>query len=89
MPTVTFTKNLSRHVHCPAADIAGATVAECLSAYFALHPGVRSYVLDEQGAVRKHVALFIGGDTIADRRHQSDPVADTDEIYIMQALSGG
>jgi sulfur-carrier protein len=89
MPTVTFTKNLARHVDCPPAIVPGATVGDCLAAYFANRPMVRSYVLDERGAVRKHVAVFIAGDTITDRLTLSDHVVDGDEIYVMQALSGG
>jgi sulfur-carrier protein len=89
MPRVSFTRNLQRHVECPSADVAGSTVAECFAAYFAVHPGVRSYVVDEQGAVRKHVAVFVGGAMITDRTRQSDPVEQSAEIYVMQALSGG
>ncbi len=33
--------------------------------------------------------IFVNGQQIADRVHLSDAVADTDELYIMQALSGG
>lgn len=86
---MTFTKNLQRHVACPPGRYNGATVAEVLAAYFAEHPAVRPYVLDEQGAVRRHVAVFAGGRTIADRAGQADPVGNEDEIYVMQALSGG
>ena len=86
---MTFTKNLRRHVDCPTAEVQGSTVAECLQAYFADHPGVRSYVLDEQGRVRRHVVVFVGGDQLTDPAAQSDAVGPADEITVMQALSGG
>jgi sulfur-carrier protein len=89
---VRFTKNLQRHVDCPPADIVHAaeqSVAAVLAAYFAQHAGVRHYVLDDQGAVRKHIAIFVGDHTITDRVHLSDPVGPTDDIFVMQALSGG
>jgi len=86
---MTFTKNLRRHVDCPTAQVHGATVAECLRAYFVDHPGVRSYVLDEQGRVRRHVVVFVGSEQLTDPAAQSDPVEPAAEITVMQALSGG
>lgn len=87
--TVGFTPSLRRHVDCPADTVAGATVREVLQAYFAAHPAVRGYVLDEQGAVRRHVTVFHNGRQIHDRESQADAVAPGDEIHVMQALSGG
>jgi hypothetical protein len=46
-------------------------------------------VLDEQGTLRKHMAVFINGESIHDRIHLSDPVPPDGEVYVMQALSGG
>ena len=56
---------------------------------FAGRPALRSYVLDDQEALRKHVSVFIDGTQIADRRSLSDPVPDGAEVWVMQALSGG
>ncbi len=89
MIQVSFTPNLLRHVDIPDADVHGATVGEALDAYFASNPRVRGYVLDEQGTVRKHVAIFINDTLIRDRQRLSDPVAADDAIFVMQALSGG
>lgn len=89
MPTISFTANLRRHVDCPAASVQGATVAECLAAYFEAHPQVRSYVLDEQARIRRHVAVFVGSEQLTDPTAQSDPVDSSTEITVMQALSGG
>ncbi len=89
MPQVAFTKNLQRHVACPTVDVGGTSVREALDQVFAQNPQARSYVLDDQGGLRKHMAIFINGKQISDRRTLSDPVAADDEIYIMQALSGG
>lgn len=87
--TVQFTRNLQRHVACPAGKYAGTTVGEVLGAYFIDHPAVRHYVLDDQGGVRQHVTVFVGGSTIVDRARLSDAVGVGEEIYVMQALSGG
>lgn len=84
-----MTKALQRHVDAPPASVPGTTVREVLDAYFAAHPAVRSYVLDEQGVLRKHVTVFLDGEQIADRIGMTDPVGDDGEIHVMQALSGG
>jgi sulfur-carrier protein len=46
-------------------------------------------VLDDQGAVRRHVNVFINGQPVRDRDRLTDPVAPRDEIYVFQALTGG
>lgn len=89
MPRVSFTQNLQRHVTCPTMAVSGSSVAAALQAYFAQNPRARDYVLDEQGAVRHHIAVFVGGELVRDRRGLGDPVGEDDEIYVMQALSGG
>lgn len=89
MIEVVFAKAFERHVDCPPAEVAGVTVAGALDAYFELHPVVRGYVLDDVGAVRKHVAVFCNDDLISDRTHLTDAVGDGDRIHVFQALSGG
>jgi hypothetical protein len=89
MARLDFTPNLRRHVETPAAGLPGATVGQVLEGYFRANPGVRGYVLDDQGAVRKHVAVFVNRAPIRDRAGLSDPVGEDDEIFVAQALSGG
>ena len=67
----------------------GATVAEVLAAGRVGDDLLRSYVLDEQGRLRKHVNIYVDGALIADRVTLTDPVGPNAEIYVMQALSGG
>jgi hypothetical protein len=86
---ICFTQNLARHVRCPEEEVAGGTVRVALDAYFARHPQVRGYVLDEHGALRPHVVVFVGSDRASDRTALSDVVPDGAEVWIMQALSGG
>ena len=89
MPRVTFTANLRRHVDAQEAEVAGSTVGEALWAVFARRPELRSYIVDDQGALRRHVVVFVAGEAVRDRVRLSDPVAPGDEITVMQALSGG
>jgi hypothetical protein len=73
----------------PSADVGGSTVGEALAAVFAERPALRGYVLDDQGAVRRHVSIYINGEPIGDRTRLSDKVGPRDEIYVLQALTGG
>ena len=89
MATVHVTPNLQRHLATESALVKGRTVAEVLLAYFQQYPGLRGYVLEDTGVLRKHMAIFVNGTAIQDRQDLSDPVPVDGEIYIMQALSGG
>lgn len=89
MPRVTFTSALQRHVPCPPRVVGAGTLADVLGQVFAVQPRLRSYVLDEQGALRRHVAVFIDGSSVEDRGALSDEVGPDSEVYVMQALSGG
>jgi sulfur carrier protein ThiS len=89
VPRVTFTGNLHRFVDCPPQEVRGETVREALEAAFAQNPRVRGYVLDDQGGLRRHVVVFVGGKPVKDRRGLSDPAPGGAEIAVLQALSGG
>jgi sulfur-carrier protein len=89
MPTVSFTPNIQRHVNCPPTRVEAETVGEALEAVFRRNPQARTYVLDEQGAVRPHMVVFIDGQQVRDRQQLSDPVPRHADIYVAQALSGG
>jgi hypothetical protein len=89
MPTVTFTPNLQRHVICPPRSVSGQTVIEALNDYFRDVPAARGYVLDEHGALRKHMTIFVDGQPVRDRTRLTDDVAASSEVFVFQALSGG
>ena len=89
MAKVVFTPNIQRHVICPEAAAAGCSVREVLDNAFASNPQARSYVLDDQAALRRHMTIFVDGRAIRDRTRLSDPVAENSTIYVFQALSGG
>jgi molybdopterin converting factor small subunit len=89
MAQVKFTPALMRHIDCPPQAAEGESVREVLDIVFAGNPRARHYVLDDQRALRKHIAVFVNGRRIKDLVHLSDAVAPDDEIYVLQALSGG
>lgn len=89
MPRVLFTDNLKRHMACPDADVPGGTVRAALDSVFETNPKLKSYLLDDQGRLRRHVNIFVASRMIGDRDGLSDAVQADDEIYVFQALSGG
>ena len=89
MPSVSFTANLNRHLDCPTVEADGATVAEVLDSVFAGNPRLRSYILDDQNRLRRHVNIFVAEQPVVDRARLSDPVPDGAEVFVFQALSGG
>ncbi len=89
MPTIRFTRNIQRHLACPTKEVEGATVRETLESYFREHAGARGYVLDDQGRLRHHMAVFVNGHQITDRDTLADSVPQDAVIDIVQSLSGG
>ena len=89
MARVFFTPNLKRHVDCPQTDAEGATVREALDNVFRHNERLRGYVLDDQSALRRHMAIVVDGKPLRDRASLSDPISPGSAIYVLQALSGG
>jgi hypothetical protein len=89
MARVAFTPNLRRHLAVFTVEAPGGTLRSVLDHVFSSHERLRGYLLDDQGALRRHVTVFVDGRRVADRRDLSDPVGDASEVYVLQALSGG
>jgi molybdopterin converting factor small subunit len=67
-------------------DADGTTLAELLVDLDRRYPGIRFRMVDEQGRIRKHMKVFLNGES---ERDLDVPISDSDEVVIMQALSGG
>lgn len=89
MPKLSFTANIQRHVACPTVELPGTSVRTVLEAAFKDNPAARSYILDDQGALRRHMNIFVDGIMIRDRTGLSDAVQPHSSIHVFQALSGG
>ena len=92
MPTVEMTSHLYRFFpaleHCEIRVRAGS-VAEVLREVDSIAAGFSDYILDERGALRRHVKIAINNTMVIDRKSLSDHVPDDATVYIFQALSGG
>jgi MoaD family protein len=90
MPTVHLPSALAGHAGGQRrVEVAGATVGKVLTALGQAHPGVGQRVLDEQGALRRHVNVFVNGESIRYLDGIESPVGDADEVWILPAVSGG
>lgn len=94
MPKLVLAAPLARYL--PAAPpgekafvVAGSTVREAIDDFLRLHPTLRGYLLDDQGALRHHVAAFVDNVVVRDKQTLAAPVAPAGEVYLVQALSGG
>ena len=67
-------------------DADGATVDALLRDLDDRYPGMRFRMVDEQGRLRTHMKVFVNREAV---RELDTPITDSDEIVIMQALSGG
>jgi molybdopterin synthase sulfur carrier subunit len=67
-------------------DAEGTTVAAVLLDLDQRFPGIRFRMVDEQGRIRRHMRVFVNDEPARDL---DAAVAATDELTIMQALSGG
>ncbi len=65
--------------------IGGESVAEVVRGLERAHPRLAGWVLDEQGSIRVHVAVFVNGE----RAGPEAPVSEADRVQILPAISGG
>jgi molybdopterin converting factor small subunit len=65
------------------------TAGDALRAVFSAYPGLRDRVVDEQGAIRQHVNVFVGSDNVRDRDGLRTSLRDGDEVSILASVSGG
>lgn len=63
----------------------GATVSELLRALERAHPAVAGWILDERGLVRRHIKVFVNGESVSG----DATVGPDDTIDVLPAISGG
>lgn len=86
MPKVILTGSICQHVGGRSSiDVSGGTARDVITTLEASYPALRGWVVDEQGALRRHVKLFRGGETVS----LDAPIAPGDELHIVAAISGG
>jgi len=68
------------------AEASGATLAAVLADLDHRYAGIRFRMIDEQDRIRPHIRFFVNGGQVRDL---TQSLSATDELIIVQALSGG
>jgi molybdopterin converting factor small subunit len=66
-------------------ELAGATVVELLRALETSHPEIGGWILDERGAIRRHINVFVNGE----RGTAATAVGSEDRVEVLPAITGG
>jgi len=77
---------LRSYTNAGEVEAEGETLAALLDDLDRRYPGIRFRVVDEQDRIRRHIRFFVNGEQSFDLGLKLGP---DDEVYIMQALSGG
>ncbi len=97
MPAITFAPALARWRSAEptgaseswSVSAPGDTLRGLFDSVFGEFPTLRGYVLDERGALRHHIVVFIDGEPLRDKEQLNVAVNPDSEIHVLQALSGG
>ena len=89
MAQVHFTAHLRAVVTKTPVEAEAPDVRGALHGVFETFPQLQGYVLDERGALRRHVCIFVDGERLANDRALDAPLESKSEVFVMQALSGG
>lgn len=86
MPRVILTGSIRQHAGgVGAVEVRAQSVRAAVAALEASYPALRGWVVDEQGALRRHVKLFHRGASVS----LDAPLAPEDELIVVAAISGG
>lgn len=83
---VLIPSSLLSYTRASKVEASGATLAELLADLDRQYPGLRFRVVDEQDRMRGHMRFFVNNEQVFDLSH---PLRPSDEVYLLQALSGG
>jgi molybdopterin synthase sulfur carrier subunit len=67
----------------------GGTLAEVLADLDSSYPGIRARILDEQGAIRRFVNVYVGNDDVRFLQSLETETADGAQVSVIPAVAGG
>jgi molybdopterin converting factor small subunit len=85
MATVRLRAPLSELAGRSQIEVTAADVGEALGALERAHHALTGWILDEQGRLREHINVFVGGE----RAHLETPVEHSSRIHVLPAITGG
>ena len=77
---------LRSYTEAAEAEARGETLGALLADLDGRYRGIRFRMIDEQERIRAHIRIFVNGAQVRDLAHR---LAPSDEVVIVQALSGG
>ena len=80
-------RNLTGNQSTVAAT--GDTLLACIANLDSTYPGIRERVMDEAGAIRRFVNVYINGDDVRFLDGLATPLKDGDEVSVVPAVAGG
>ena len=85
IPTIlrTYTGGQSR------VSAAGSTLAEVIDDLDSSYPGIKGRILDEQGAIRRFVNVYVGNDDVRYTDGLKTPTSDGAQVSVIPAVAGG
>ncbi len=90
MPKVIFTANLRRYTGgVTQIEASGERVCDLLRDLDEKIPGIRHYLVTDQGVLRQHVNIFVNNELVTDRVGLTDVLSPDTTVHVLQALSGG
>jgi molybdopterin synthase sulfur carrier subunit len=70
-------------------EVAANNVAEAITQLQSRYPGIKERLVDETGAIRRFVNVYVNEEDIRFLQNQETPLKGTDEISIIPAIAGG
>jgi molybdopterin synthase sulfur carrier subunit len=70
-------------------EVSAATIGDAISELQTRYPGIKERLVDESGAVRRFVNVYVNEEDIRFLQNQQTRIKDGDEISIIPAIAGG
>ena len=70
-------------------EVNAATIGEAINELQTRYPGIKERLVDETGAVRRFVNVYVNEEDIRFLENQQTKLKDGDEISIIPAIAGG
>jgi molybdopterin synthase sulfur carrier subunit len=70
-------------------EVQAATIGDAIAELQRRYPGIKERLLDESGAVRRFVNVYVNEEDIRFLENQQTRLKDGDEVSIIPAIAGG
>ena len=70
-------------------EVNAGTVGSAITELQSRYPGIKERLVDESGAIRRFVNVYVNEEDIRFLQNQETPLKSGDEISIIPAIAGG